>query len=449
MAAGNAVVAKPAPQTALIASLAVDLMYKAGVPADVLQLIPGGADVGAALTSSSKINGVAFTGSTATAQKIRQAMAANAAPGTPLIAETGGINAMIVDSTALPEHAVRDILMSAYRSAGQRCSALRVLYVQEDIADHLIDMLKGAMDELTLANPWAFSTDVGPLIDETAHATISSYVTKARENGKVIHELTAPNGGHFLAPVAIRVSGIKEVTKEVFGPVLHIATFKSEELDQVINDINATGYGLTFGLHTRIDDRVQNLVESIHAGNTYVNRNQIGAVVGSQPFGGEGLSGTGPKAGGPFYLPRFGRTPQPRTAPEMEQTMPGPTGESNRLRLVPRGPILCLGPTEAQREEQADMVKRLGGIPVVAETTMSPEKLASYTPMVAAIWWGEEPEARAYEKALAQRSHALTPLITGYPDVAHVMHERHVCIDTTASGGNAALLAEVAASEGD
>jgi len=437
LAAGSAVLAKPAEQTPLIAHFAVSLMSKAGVPATAVQLLPGGGSVGAALTSDHRINGVAFTGSTATALKINAAMAENCAPGTPLIAETGGLNAMIVDSTALPEHAVRDIVNGAFRSAGQRCSALRCLYVQEDIADSLLKMLYGAMDALSVGHPWLLSTDVGPVIDQAARETIASHIDSARTEGRVLHELQAPDDGVFVAPVVIRINGIGDLDREIFGPVLHVATFKGDEIDQVISDINATGYGLTFGLHTRIDDRVEHIVNRIEAGNIYVNRDQIGAVVGTQPFGGEGLSGTGPKAGGPNYLPRF--FVEPIATTNGPQIMPGPTGESNRLSTRPRDPILCLGPDHAA---QARAVEALGGVAKTMDE-VNPADLTSLVGIGGAIWWGDEVQGRAFAKALAQRSGPIIPLITGMPDAAYVLHERHVCIDTTASGGNAALLAEV------
>jgi RHH-type proline utilization regulon transcriptional repressor/proline dehydrogenase/delta 1-pyrroline-5-carboxylate dehydrogenase len=466
LAAGNAVLAKPAEQTPLIAHLAVSLMHKAGVPAAAVQLLPGGGMVGAAVTADPRIKGVAFTGSTATALRIRASMAAHCAPGTPLIAETGGLNAMIVDSTALPEHAVRDIVMSSFRSAGQRCSALRCLYVQEDIAPKLLKMLKGAMDELTLGDPWLLSTDVGPVIDAAAHKTIADHVAKARAEGCVLHEMSVPQVGTFIAPSVIKVNGIGDLEKEIFGPVLHVATFKADELEKVITDINATGYGLTFGLHTRIDDRVQTVVDAIHAGNVYVNRNQIGAVVGSQPFGGEGLSGTGPKAGGPFYLPRFGAAENtalgsswnqkadtaalaqalakaPEGMAQPTRDMPGPTGESNRLTASPRGPVLCLGPGADALARQVSAVEALGGVAVACEGSIDPEALATLAPLGAVLWWGEEDNGRAFEVALSRRSGPIVALVTAMPDAAHVLHERHVCIDTTAAGGNAALLAEV------
>ncbi|MFN7598588.1 MAG: L-glutamate gamma-semialdehyde dehydrogenase, partial [Cereibacter sp.] len=311
LAAGNAVLAKPAEQTPLIATLAVDLLLKAGVPATALQLLPGDGTVGAALTRDPRVAGVAFTGSTATALKIRAAMAEHLHPGAPLIAETGGLNAMLVDSTALPEQAVRDILASAFQSAGQRCSALRCLYVQEDVAETVTEMLFGAMDDLALGDPWQLATDIGPVIDAEAQASIAAYIAEARAEGRVLKEIAAPPGT-CIAPTVLRVPGIAQMPREIFGPVLHIATFRANDIDAVIDAVNATGYGLTFGLHSRIDDRVQRIVDRLRVGNIYVNRNQIGAVVGSQPFGGEGLSGTGPKAGGPHYLPRFTAHPAPQ-----------------------------------------------------------------------------------------------------------------------------------------
>ncbi|MCC5955430.1 MAG: bifunctional proline dehydrogenase/L-glutamate gamma-semialdehyde dehydrogenase PutA [Natronohydrobacter sp.] len=450
LAAGNGVLAKPAEQTPLIAHLATRLLHEAGVPRNVLQLLPGdGATVGAALTSDPRVSGVAFTGSTATALRIRRAMAEHMAPGAPLIAETGGLNAMIVDSTALPEQAVRDVLASSFQSAGQRCSALRCLYVQEDIADEFQKMLFGAMDELWLGNPWDYATDIGPVIDNTARDQITDYIGKARTKGRVLHELPRPENGIFVPPVVISVPGIAALEREVFGPVLHLATFKAGEIDKVIDAINATGYGLTFGLHTRIDSRVQHVVERVQVGNVYVNRNQIGAIVGSQPFGGEGLSGTGPKAGGPHYLRRFthapatSRTPQPAVPGKTVQEMPGPTGESNRLRAVPRAPLLCLGPGREASEAQRAAVLALGGTAQVQD--IPTEKLSDMQGISGVIFWGPEDQARAIAQALAAREGPILPLITDMPDAGHVVLERHLCVDTTASGGNAQLLAAMGA----
>ena len=465
LATGNATFAKPAEQTPLIATLAVSLLHKAGVPRDALQLLPGDGKIGAALTSDPRIGGVCFTGSTETALLIRRTMAENLHPGAPLIAETGGLNAMIVDSTALPEQAVRDVVQSAFQSAGQRCSALRCLYVQEDIADSFIPMLKGAMAELSVDAPWDLSCDIGPVIDDAARNDIDTYIDTAKTQGRLLAQLPRPKTGHFIPPTIIRVASIAEMTREIFGPVLHIATFKSGDLDRVIDDINATGYGLTFGLHTRIDDRVQHVVERLNAGNIYVNRNQIGAVVGSQPFGGEGLSGTGPKAGGVEYLtrflaydqPEFAGTDTPRTAADLQRRiamattkdlavdvndLPGPTGESNRLSHHMRPPILCMGPTELAANQQATAVRELGGIAVLAQG-VAPADLTTFTGFSGAIYWGPEKIARKYVQALAKRTGPILPLITSRPSKTHVQLERHTCIDTTASGGNAALLAAV------
>ena len=464
LAAGNAVLAKPAQQTPLIAHRAVTLMYEAGVPRSALQLLPGAGDIGGLVTSDARLGGVAFTGSTATALRIRSAMAANCRPGTPLIAETGGLNAMIVDSTALPEQAVQAVIESAFQSAGQRCSALRCLYVQEDIAPEFTKMLVGAMHCLSVADPWHLSTDVGPVIDDAARDGIAQHIAQARAEGRVIAETTAPVTGTFIAPTLISVPGIGALEKEIFGPVLHLATFKAHQLDAVIDDINATGYGLTFGLHTRIDDRVQHVCERIVAGNVYINRNQIGAIVGSQPFGGEGLSGTGPKAGGPHYLTRFMRPdrqevsdhwPSPQEAlpsPSAEATpplhsalsLPGPTGESNRLSTVARPALLCMGPGARAANEQARLVRALGGVAIEAQGQIDAAALRDAPEYGGVLWWGDAATGRAIETALAARRGPIIPLIPGAPDVARVLAERHVCVDTTASGGNAALLGAAA-----
>ncbi|VAW12819.1 Proline dehydrogenase / Delta-1-pyrroline-5-carboxylate dehydrogenase, partial [hydrothermal vent metagenome] len=312
LAAGNAVIAKPAEPTPLTAAWAVRLLHQAGVPRAALQLLPGrGATVGVGLTSDRRIDGVCFTGSTDTARAINRSMAEHGRPIAPLVAETGGLNAMIIDSTALPEQAVRDILASAFQSAGQRCSALRCLYIQSDVRDDILAMLFGAMDEFCLGDPWELATDIGPVIDASAKTGIEAHIAAARDQGRLLKQLETPTRGHFVAPAIIRIDGIADLKEEIFGPVLHVAGFEADGIGDVVSAINATGYGLTFGLHTRIDDRVQEVVEALHVGNTYVNRNQIGAVVGSQPFGGEGLSGTGPKAGGPAYVPHLQAAERP------------------------------------------------------------------------------------------------------------------------------------------
>ena len=472
LAAGNGVIAKPAEQTPLRAAAAVALLHEAGVPREAQQLLPGrGETVGAALTADPRIAGVCFTGGTDTARIIRKAMAGNLAPGAPFIAETGGLNAMIVDSTALPEQAVRDVMASAFQSAGQRCSALRCLYLQEDIAPGVLEMLEGAMDELALGDPWELSTDVGPVIDAEARAAIEAHVETAAAEGRLLHRVAAPGRGIFCAPAVIRVDGIGDLGREVFGPVLHVATFRAAELEDVVARINATGYGLTFGLHSRIDDRVQTVVERIAAGNIYVNRNQIGAVVGSQPFGGEGLSGTGPKAGGPAYLPRFTRPEPASTAGVWEgaadlaavetalaeaaaeapdalvlarEEMPGPTGESNSLITRSRGPFLCLGPGQKAVAGQVAAVQAVGGVAVPVHGILDPAALGSLGRLAGVLWWGDADRARAYRQALAGRTGPILALITTQGDASCYHIERHLCIDTTASGGNAALLAAAA-----
>ncbi len=512
---GNAVIAKPAEQTPLIAARAVELLLEAGVPADILHLLPGdGPTVGAPLTADPRIAGVCFTGSTEVARLIDRQLAETAAPDAMLIAETGGLNAMVVDSTALPEQAVRDMLASAFQSAGQRCSALRVLYVQKDVEKKVVSMLKGAMAALTVGDPWQLSTDVGPLIDDDAKQSIDDYCRRMEARGLLVAKHPADAGGRFLPPHVFRVSGIEEIEREVFGPVLHVATFEADEIDRVIAAVNGRGYGLTFGLHTRIEARVQQFVDGIHAGNVYVNRNQIGAVVGSQPFGGEGLSGTGPKAGGPHYLRRFRKSasvsdvvegkatkiPERRLAEQMPDPsaggwstrtdriailrkhlrgkaasaisaaaaldfgpvdLPGPTGEANTLALFPRGRVLCLGPDADALVAQSVQALAAGnavlavapgaaatlatltgrGMPIEAlDGVVSIEALAGLPVDVVAVV-GPGDRVRAIRRELAGRSGPIVQVVTETINAAAYTHERSVCVDTTAAGGNASLLA--------
>lgn len=511
---GNSVIAKPAEQTPLIAFRAVEMLREAGVPEDVIQLLPGdGPSVGGPLTADPRIAGVCFTGSTEVAKLIERQLAETAAPDAMLIAETGGLNAMIVDSTALPEQAVRDILASAFQSAGQRCSALRVLYVQKDVEKKMLEMLKGAMEALSIGDPWQISTDVGPVIDDEAKESIRDYCTKMGLQGRLIAKLEAPKDGRFVAPHVFRVKGIEEMEREVFGPVLHVASFDAEKIDAVIAGINRKGYGLTFGLHTRIEGRVQHFVDGIHAGNIYVNRNQIGAVVGSQPFGGEGLSGTGPKAGGPHYLRRFRKGPEAGThiaeghkvtATELADNLPdpalggwstrpdrvailrkhlrgkgaaaigaaasidfgqvdlpGPTGEANTLSLSPRGRVLCLGPDQDTLLAQTIQALAAGNA-VLAVAPGAPAALSALTgkglPLAAidgrpdpvearslrvdVVAFSGTPEAaRIVRKVIADRSGPIVPLVSEVLNPAAYAHERAVCVDTTAAGGNASLLA--------
>ena len=309
LAAGNSVIAKPAEQTNLIGHAAVKLLHEAGIPQDVLQFLPGdGATVGAALTRDPRVAGVAFTGSTDTARAINRAMAARDAAIGVLIAETGGQNALIADSSSLPEQLVKDAISSAFTSAGQRCSAARVLFVQEDIADKVVHMLAGAMAELKVGDPGLLSTDVGPVIDADALALLEDHAAKMANGAKQIAVATTDDSvahGSFFAPRAWELTSLSQLTRENFGPALHVIRWKADQLDQVVDTINATGFGLTLGIHSRIDETIDRIVQRAKVGNIYVNRNQIGAVVGVQPFGGQNLSGTGPKAGGPHYLPRF------------------------------------------------------------------------------------------------------------------------------------------------
>ncbi len=511
LGAGNAVIAKPADQTPLIAHRATEWLIEAGLPPGVLQLLPGdGALVGAALTSDPRIGGVAFTGSTEVAKLIDRQLS-DTAPGALLIAETGGLNAMIVDSTALLEQATRDIVRSAFQSAGQRCSALRILYVQDEIAEPLLEMLKGATDALTVGDPWDVATDVAPVIDAEAQSAITSYLETHRASGHVLHDVPVPAQGRFIPPTILRVGGIDEMAAEIFGPVLHVATFDGEKIDDVVSAINKKGYGLTFGLHTRIDRRVQRILDDLHVGNAYVNRDQIGAIVGSQPFGGHGLSGTGPKAGGPHYLARFrcshagtgdaqtATIPYAKAAEAIEALrrtdwgsqpdrpsrlrallrgkakeamaaaaaldpgpidLPGPTGEANQWALTPRGTVVCLGPTEAALLAQCVQALSAGnsvvaiapdarktlrrllasGLPLKALDGILDPAALTELPLDLVASMGDPGLLR---KALAARPGPIVTLADQLIDPAIYVLERTVCIDTTASGGNASLLAEV------
>lgn len=303
--AGNTVVAKPAPQTPLIAAEAVGLLHRAGVPGSALALVAGGPEIGAALIAQPDLAGVVFTGSTGTAKAIDRALAAREGAILPLIAETGGINAMIVDATALPEQVADDVVASAFRSAGQRCSALRLLLVQAEVAERMIAQIVGAARELTLGDPRDPSTDLGPVIDAEAKARLEAHCRRMRECSTVHLAPEDPTGGLWVGPHIFELADPRELEQEVFGPVLHVVRYRSDRLAEVLAGIRAGGYGLTLGIHSRIDAFAKEVASTLPHGNVYVNRNMIGAVVGSQPFGGTGLSGTGPKAGGPHYLARF------------------------------------------------------------------------------------------------------------------------------------------------
>ncbi|MCU4412493.1 trifunctional transcriptional regulator/proline dehydrogenase/L-glutamate gamma-semialdehyde dehydrogenase [Acinetobacter sp. WU_MDCI_Axc73] len=403
LVAGNCVIAKPAEQTPLIAAQAVEILHQAGIPKDVLQLLPGrGESIGAKLSSDDRIQGIMFTGSTEVAKILQKKVAKRlsvAGQPIPLIAETGGQNAMIVDSSALTEQVVMDVVNSAFDSAGQRCSALRILCVQEDNAKTLITMLKGAMQQLIMGNPFILKTDIGPVIDAEAKQTIDRHIQKMRDKGYSVHQLVFNHDatsqaefdqGTFVAPTLIELPNLDDLEREVFGPVLHVITYKHGEVQQLLERINAKGYGLTMGLHTRIDETINTVIQYAEVGNLYINRNIVGAVVGVQPFGGEGLSGTGPKAGGPLYLYRLMQSCSEKSlqlpfgvkAEKMSEPLPqlalfreffawvkqqypeqkspnvapmnvghafdlqGPTGETNRYMLLPRKRVLALAKHE-------------------------------------------------------------------------------------------------------
>jgi RHH-type proline utilization regulon transcriptional repressor/proline dehydrogenase/delta 1-pyrroline-5-carboxylate dehydrogenase len=429
LAAGNPVLAKPAEQTPLIAVHATGLAHRAGIPAEALRLLPGpGETVGAALVADKRIAGVLFTGSTEVARRIDRALAAR--PDNPvLIAETGGINAMIVDSSAQPEQVVADVLASAFDSAGQRCSALRVLCLQEECAETILTMLRGAMAQLRLGDPAELSTDIGPVIDEDARDTLLAAIRAAGATpGKV------PAQGCFVAPLLIGVTPDTLPGREIFGPVLHVLRWQADALPALIERLNALGYGLTHGIHSRLDSTVAEIARHIRAGNIYVNRNMVGAVVGVQPFGGEGLSGTGPKAGGPLILHRLVRGTSP--ALPVETALPGPTGESNVWSLHPRGAVLCDAGSAEERRLQEEAVRRARC------------RLAAPHERPDAVLSDATGEAMtALRRRLAALDGPIIPVIQRDGDTYPVWRlqlERCLSINTAAAGGNAALLASMA-----
>ena len=432
LGAGNTVLAKPAEQTPLIAALGVQILHEAGIPRGALQLLPGrGETVGARLVADERVRGVMFTGSTAVASILQRSIAGRLdgrGRSIPLIAETGGQNAMIVDSSALAEQVVMDVMASTFDSAGQRCSALRVLCVQEDVAERILAMLRGAMAEARMGNPQRLSVDVGPVIDEDARATIEKHLQAMRDKGRTVHQMARVDAdecvhGTYVMPTLIELERLDELQQEVFGPVLHVLRYRRAELDALLDQINAAGYGLTLGVHTRIDETIAKVVERARVGNLYINRNIVGAVVGVQPFGGEGLSGTGPKAGGPLYLYRllsarpddalcraldFGGA---QTAPEIDRSeeqqnaarlfaqwaqdnglaglaalcqryreqsqsgstrvLDGPTGERNSYSLLPREYVLCLADTEQDLLTQLAAVLAIGSQAVLPHSPLA------------------------------------------------------------------------------
>jgi RHH-type transcriptional regulator, proline utilization regulon repressor / proline dehydrogenase / delta 1-pyrroline-5-carboxylate dehydrogenase len=489
LAAGNSVVAKPAAQTPLIAHAAVKILFEAGVPPEALHLVIGGADIGASLVGNKDVDAICFTGSTATAKRIAASRADIGRADTVFIAETGGINAMIIDSTALLEQAVGDVVLSAFQSAGQRCSACRLVCVQDDIADDFNKMLAGAMELLVVGDPALLATDVGPIIDADARAKIVGYIEQARGLFKVVGEAPAsqtPTAGHFIQPIAFDINTIADVEQEIFGPVLHIMRFSSGDLDKVVDQINGLGFGLTMGMHSRIDSRIAEVAAKAKVGNLYVNRNQIGAVVGVQPFGGEGLSGTGPKAGGPHYLLRMSKANPAATVPsgfdkmrdhyaqrfagmQRKYELPGPTGEQNSLTLVPRGCLLLAGDAQHLAAQIAVCLAsgNLATIPrdlynaaqeldpalknidlseftgfTVTETSLAELVQANYHGIIAD--GGSRPEIA---DIIAKRAGAIIPLLSYHDDPERYFHERTLTIDTTAAGGNASLLAMQSSSE--
>ncbi|MTV39047.1 trifunctional transcriptional regulator/proline dehydrogenase/L-glutamate gamma-semialdehyde dehydrogenase [Duganella radicis] len=501
LAAGNVVLAKPAEQTPLIAHRAVELLHQAGIPRAALQFLPGrGEVVGAALTADSRVKGVIFTGSTEVAQLINRTLAKRAVAENadiPLIAETGGQNAMIVDSSALPEQVVQDAISSAFDSAGQRCSALRVLFLQEDIADKTIKMLKGAMLELNVGTPDRLVTDIGPVIDAEAQQNLLAHISKLKATAVDYFSLDLPSGvtgaGTFVPPTVLEIRSLSELTQEVFGPVMHVIRYKRADLPKVVEQINASGFGLTLGVHSRIDETIDYISSSAHVGNIYINRNIVGAVVGVQPFGGEGKSGTGPKAGGPLYLkrlqrgaatsPAHARQPTPaldalaawskmhgheRIAGLAEQynrvtmlgsvtTLPGPTGERNTLALVARGAIVCAAGTLQGLLNQLAAVLATGNTALVtgaAASLLPPDLPAAVKDRIQTVSSLENCDfqialvesmlAASLHAPLAARNGALVGLISTNEEAAiplwRLLAERALCVNTTAAGGNASLM---------
>lgn len=502
LAAGNTVIAKPAEQTSLIATYAVSLMHQAGIPTSALQLVLGAGDVGSALTGDTRIGGVIFTGSTEVARLINKALSKRD-DNPVLIAETGGQNAMIVDSTALPEQVCLDVLNSAFDSAGQRCSALRILCVQEDVADKMVNIIKGAMDELVVGKPTQLTTDIGPVIDAEAQQNLLAHINRMKGVAKAYHEIKTAadvdsNNSTFVRPILFELNNLNELQREVFGPVLHVVRYRASELDQLIDQINAKGYALTSGVHSRIEGTVEHVRDRIEAGNIYVNRNIVGAVVGVQPFGGHGLSGTGPKAGGPFYLQRLVRTPEwvaptlsrigqadedalkrletlvhklpfnaeekkaaaaalgharVRTLRKAETVLVGPTGERNSLSWRSPKRVWVHGGNLLQAFSALTELAAAG-----IQTVVEPNSpLASYSAdldgllqvnskpenagisHVAAI----EPLSSERKQELAGRDGALIRILPSEQglDILQVFEEISCSINTTAAGGNASLMA--------
>jgi RHH-type proline utilization regulon transcriptional repressor/proline dehydrogenase/delta 1-pyrroline-5-carboxylate dehydrogenase len=507
LAAGNVVLAKPAEQTPLIAYRAIQLLHQAGIPHAALQFLPGrGETVGANLIADERICGAVFTGSTDVAQKINRTFAQRSAKESrplALIAETGGQNAMIVDSSALPEQVVQDVIASAFDSAGQRCSALRVLCLQQEIAEKILAMLKGAMQDLCIGNPDRLTTDVGPVIDLEAKNNLENYLDRMKETAKDFFQLPLSSStqfGTFVAPTVLEISSLAELTHEVFGPVLHVIRYQRDALPELIDSINTLSYGLTLGIHSRIDETIELITSRAHVGNIYVNRNMIGAVVGVQPFGGENKSGTGPKAGGPLYLKRLQRSSSiefkhssnepssgfvnftnwlsaqnhPRLSiltklyahhslSGMYRVLTGSTGEQNTLSFAPRGRILCWANTLPALLNQLAAVLATNNIPVLIAETFNlipadfPVQLRNAIQLVEKMELVEDGiqialvESKLVSMAypiLADRSGSLISIIEtdDYFEIPiwRLIVERAVCVNTTAAGGNALLMSHSA-----
>ncbi|WP_414899602.1 trifunctional transcriptional regulator/proline dehydrogenase/L-glutamate gamma-semialdehyde dehydrogenase [Sphingomonas flavalba] len=504
LVAGNPVLAKPAEETPLIAAEGVRLLHEAGVPADALQLVCGAGDIGAALVAAPETAGVMFTGSTDVARLIQKQLAERLSPAgkpIPLVAETGGQNAMIVDSSALAEQVVADVIASAFDSAGQRCSALRILCLQDDVADRTLTMLKGALKELRIGRTDRLAVDTGPVITAEARANIEKHIEAMRARGRKVEQQDMPAEtalGTFVAPTIIELDSIADLEREVFGPVLHVIRYRREDVDGLVAAINATGYGLTFGLHSRLDETIARITAQVKAGNLYVNRNVIGAIVGVQPFGGRGLSGTGPKAGGPLYINRLTRLAPPGPAPVaapanaaladfagwldgrgetdaagiaralgsaspvwFETELPGPVGERNLYALHPRGTILLRPATRSGLYHQLAAALATGNTACVEAPPELTASLADLPPSVrgrivqsaeisAALVEGEGADVSAVLGELAARPgavvsvHAATTAALATADAycsAWLIEEVATSINTTAAGGNASLMA--------
>lgn len=503
LAAGNTVLAKPAEQTSLMAACAVRLLHQAGVPRAVLQLLPGrGETVGAALVADARVRGVIFTGSTEVAHSIQHTLASRESE-VVLVAETGGQNAMIVDSSALPEQVVADVLASAFDSAGQRCSALRVLYLQQEIADKVLAMIKGAMDQLQVGNPARLECDIGPVIDEDARDALLAHIEQLRPQARSVHQSAlTPEcaNGCFVAPTLLEIDSLDQLEREVFGPVLHVRRFAAGQLAQVVDEINRSGFGLTHGVHSRIDETIAFVVSHIHAGNIYINRNIVGAVVGVQPFGGEGKSGTGPKAGGPFYLyrltqapwrpllqqehlelplpgldalsavlPELGLSAQDTNRQQESLTrarlaspllgrvpLPGPTGETNTLFFAPRGVVACVADSLPELLPLLIAALATGNQVLLAESVAGAQlarALPAYVatvpdivaaePLDAVLFAGDALQAGQWQLRLAGRSGALVPLVRQSAagiELQRLVVERALSVNTAAAGGNASLM---------